>query len=279
MKFFRKLERRFGRFAVPKLMGYIIGAYIIGYILWIVAPEALNYMTLDPYFIIRGQFWRLISWIFIPSSPLGLFTALMLFFYYNLGTQLEYYWGTFKFNLYMFGGWLFTVLAAFALYGVMVVLTGVTEIGMGGLFSTDYINMSLFLAFATCFPEMEVRLYFVLPIKMKWMGVVYAVLTAYSLISANWVERTAIIASLLNFLIFFITTRNWKTYSPKEVKRRADYKKQATVKPEVNRHKCAVCGRTEKDDPTLEFRYCSKCDGNFEYCQDHLFTHEHIKRS
>lgn len=279
MKFWYKLERKIGRFAIHHLMKYIIGAYIIGYLFALFKPEVLSILTLEPYFIMHGQVWRIITWIMVPDSSFTLLTAVVLFFYYQLGNQLEYYWGTFRFNLYMFGGWFFTLIGAFVLYIILVQLTGVTTISMGGLFSTYYINMSLFLAFATCFPNMEVRLYFILPIKMKWMGLLYAAMVIYSFIHNGWVGRTAIIASLLNFIIFFIATRNWKAHSPKEVKRRAEYKKKVEVKPDATRHKCAICGRTEKDDPTLEFRYCSKCDGNFEYCQEHLFTHEHVKRS
>ncbi len=279
MKFFYKLEKKFGKLAIRNLMKYIIVAYIIGYVLQIIKPELLALFTLEPYSILRGQVWRLVTWLIVPSETFDLFTILMFLLYYNIGTNLERYWGTFKFNLYMFGGFLFTAIAAFVLYFIFVYTYGVSAISVDGLFSTYYVNMSLFLAFAACFPNAEVRIYFILPVKMKWMGVLYGALVAYSVWYSDWVERTAIFASLLNFIIFFFATRNWRSISPKEIKRKNDYKKKVTIDPTKTRHKCAVCGRTEKDDPTLVFRYCSKCDGNFEYCQDHLFTHEHIKRS
>ena len=81
----------------------------------------------------------------------------------------------------------------------------------------------------------------------------------------------------LNFLIFFFSTRNYRSVSPKEVHRKRTYHRQVQQPKGVTRHKCAICGRTELDDPNLEFRFCSKCNGNYEYCQDHLFTHEHVK--
>ena len=286
MKFFYKMERKIGKYAIPGLMKFIIGAYALGYIVALFNESLLPYLTLDAYAILHGEVWRLLTWIVVPSSQFNpLFTLIMLFMYFQLGTTLERFWGTFRFNLYMFGGWFFTCVGAFALHLVFYILGARAEMlatlsmFCALFFSTYYINLSLFLAFALCFPNTEVRLYFILPIKMKWMAIIYAVLVGYDFINNHWAGRTAIFASLLNFIIFFFATRNWKSISPKQVKRKVEFKKSVTVEPGKTRHKCAICGRTEKDDPTLEFRYCSKCDGNYEYCQDHLFTHEHIKRS
>ena len=173
------------------------------------------------------------------------------------------------------------MIAVFILYGVFFFLYG-TEVSLSsiGLVSTNYITMSIFLAFAAIYPDMEVMLYFVLPIKMKWMAIVYAVMALYYFIIGGIVSRVAIAASLLNFVIFFLSSRNMRRFGPREQARKAKFKKQS--RPHMTyaggaRHRCAVCGRTELDDPNLEFRFCSKCRGNYEYCQDHLFTHEHVK--
>ena len=120
----------------------------------------------------------------------------------------------------------------------------------------------------------------ILPIKIKWMGLVYGVYILYQLATGNLVSRVVIISSLLNFLVFFLSSRNMKPYTPKEQARKAKFRQQS--RPHMTyangaRHRCAVCGRTELDDPNLEFRFCSKCNGNYEYCQDHLFTHQHVK--
>ena len=117
-------------------------------------------------------------------------------------------------------------------------------------------------------------------IKMKWMALVYVAIAGYDFINGNIVTRVVIGASLLNFVIFFLSSRNFKRFGPGEQARKAKFKKQS--RPHMTytngaHHRCAVCGRTELDDPCLEFRYCSKCNGNYEYCQDHLFTHEHVK--
>ena len=142
--------------------------------------------------------------------------------------------------------------------------------------------MSIFLAFAVSYPNMQVMLYFFIPIKMKWMGILYGFFIVYSFVKSSWVGKVAIIASLLNFIVFFLMTRDYRRVSPKEIRRKQDFKRQMnTAKPGNGRqpmHKCAVCGRTELDGDDLEFRYCSKCDGNYEYCQDHLFTHQHVHK-
>lgn len=277
MNWLNKLERKFGRYAIHNLTLYLIGGYIIGFGVYMFVPNLLNLLTLEPAYIMHGQIWRIISWVLIPPSGNIFTTVIMMLFYYSLGTALERTWGAFRYNVYIFSGILFTVIGAFLLY----LIVGVDAVGYGVFFSTYYINMSIFLAFAVSYPDMEVLLYFILPIKMKWMALVYAALTIYDLVRGNLFTRIAIIASLLNFIVFFLSSRNVKPYMPKEQRRKRKFK-QEQERPHMTyeggaRHRCAVCGRTELDDPNLEFRFCSKCNGNYEYCQDHLFTHEHVK--
>ncbi len=328
MQFLDNLERRLGRFAIKGLMRYVIAFYIVGYILYYMQSGLLNYLTLEPYLIFHyGQAWRLISWVLMPPNHSNIiFIVIMLVLYYQLGTTLERTWGAFRFNVYIFGGVIFSIAGALILYAVE--FFGFHKILLfGSSFSTYYINLSIFLAFAVAFPDMQVRLYFIIPIKMKWMALVYAALLAYEfVITGSAAGRVAIVASLANFLIYFLATRNFQRFSPKQVRRRRDFKRatgggssgrasRANRASSRNRggassrnrnrgastqnrihvsspggpggaygrngsgpiHKCAICGRTERDDPNLTFRYCSKCNGSYEYCQDHLFTHEHIK--
>ncbi|MBE5902026.1 MAG: hypothetical protein E7280_08985 [Lachnospiraceae bacterium] len=275
MKLINRLERALGKFAIPHLITYIIAAYAIGFVLELIGGNFLYYLTLEPYYILKGQIWRLVSWIFIPDTS-GIWALIMMIFYYQIGTELEHYWGTFRFNLYIWGGIFFTDIAALILYAVTYQIYK-TPYPVSFMFGTSYINLSMFLAFATCFPEEKVMLYFVIPVKMKWLAVVYAAISLYTAIVGGWIVRTAIIASLLNFIIFYLLTRNTKQYSPREIHRKQKFKRQVHQSEERTKHKCAVCGRTEEDGPDLQFRYCSKCDGNHEYCQDHLFTHQHIK--
>jgi len=286
MNFLNKMERKIGKYAIPNLMIYLIAAYCIGFVIYTVNPNFMLMLTLSPYHILHGQVWRLITWILMPTDTRVFSLLIMALLYYQLGSALERSWGTFRFNVYIFGGMLFTVIGAFILYGIYAAAgTGSLEtisLISSLTFTTNYINLTIFLAFAVMYPEMQILLFFIIPVKMKWMAVVYAVLIAINLILTSWGGRIAIIMSILNFLIFFLSTRNYRRVSPKEMHRKQVFKAQMREPRRgsmVTKHKCAVCGRTELDDPNLEFRFCSKCDGNYEYCQDHLFTHQHIKHS
>ena len=255
----------------------MIGLYAAGYLLTVFSPEILRYLTLEPYYILRGQVWRIITWIIVPPSSLGIFTIIMLFFYFSIGRTLERTWGAFRFNLYIFSGILFSVLGAFILYGIFA--SRGRAVSFGSLFSTYYINMSIFLAFAFSYPETTVLLYFFIPVKMKWMGVLYGVMILAEMYAGNWVSRVAIIASLMNFIVYYFLTRRSPRISPAQMRQRAAAYRKTVQKPspaaDQPRHRCAICGRTEKDGDHLVFRYCSQCDGAYEYCQDHLFNHQH----
>ena len=279
MNFLNKMERKFGRFAIPNLTFWLIGAWVLGFIIQYTMPQVQQLLTLEPYMILRGQVWRLVSWLLIPPAVNILFLIFFLSCYYFIGTSLEQAIGTFRYNVYMIGGLLFSVLGSFLLYGVYFIFTKIPVTGIGYYFSTGYVTMSLFLAFAAIFPNVEFRLYFIIPIKAKWLGIVDAVWLGFSFLVSNWAGKVAILASLLNFLIFFFSTRNYHRISPKEIHRKQVYRQQMRSAQGVTKHKCAICGRTEEDGAELEFRFCSKCEGNYEYCQDHLFTHQHIRRS
>lgn len=288
MNWLNKLERKMGRLAIPNLMIWLIGAYTIGFVLTQILPSAALYLMLSPYHILHGQVWRLVTWIFMPTSSSMIDLLFFALLYYQLGMALERNWGTFRFNVYIFGGMLFTVLGAFILYGIMMLMTGngvgaeLISYSIASGFSTNYIYMSIFLAFAVMYPNLQLYIMFIIPIKMKWMAVVYGVMTVIQFFTSGWAGKVAIFMSLLNFIIFFVSTKDFKRYSPHEVRRRQQFKAQMRgPRPGagVTKHKCAICGRTELDDPTLEFRFCSKCEGNYEYCQEHLFTHQHIRRS
>lgn len=271
-----KMERRFGRYAIRNLTMYLLAGYAIGYLLSFTMPQLLTYFTLEPALILKGQVWRLLSWVIIPPNDNIIFVIFMMLLYYSLGNTLESYWGAFRYNVYIFSGILFTVIGAFIVNGL---IGGIT--GFGSLYSTYYINMSIFLACASIMPDYQLLLYGIIPIKMKWLAVLDVVLLAVDAVQGSLIIRIVIIASLLNFIIFFFCNRNLRGHSPKQAARRKKFQKQIS-RPQNQyaggaKHRCAVCGRTELDNPTLEFRYCSKCNGNYEYCQDHLFTHEHVK--
>lgn len=306
MKFLNKMERKFGRYAIHNLSMGLILCYAAGYLLQLISPTFMSYLTLNPYLILHGQVWRLFSWILIPPESFSFFTLIMLYFYYSIGTNLERTWGAFRYNLYILTGMICTVIGSFILmaigyhdYPELIQLVGddvfFTSYNYAGnwflAFSTYYINMSIMLAFAATFPNVSVYLMYILPIKIKYLGIIYAVILAYEFIQSNLIGRIVIGASLLNFVVFFLMTRNYQRVSPQQIHRRNEYKRQVRNagrgdnvvqmrgRSVVTRHRCAVCGRTELDDENLEFRFCSKCDGNYEYCMDHLYTHEHVHKT
>ena len=303
-------ERKYGKYAIKNLSVYLIVAYIIGYMLQIISPEISEFLAFNPYWIFRGQVWRIFTWILMPPEQLSIFAIIMLLLYYQLGQGLERAWGTYRYNVFIFSGFIFTILGALVLYGILmgVVYFGIlptsafsemTAYGIsdytyyfgavfGSYVSTFYVNMSIFLAFAATYPEEQLLLYFIIPIKIKWMGYLYGAFLLVDIFDAFKNNTTVvaivitvlIVVSLLNFLIYWLRTRNKSRFNPKQVKRRHEYRQSVRQARPVKHengalHKCYICGRTELDDPNLTFRYCSKCSGNKEYCQDHLFTHEH----
>lgn len=286
-----EFNRRKQSFSIPNLPLYLIIAYVIGYVIQLTTPELYQFLQFNPYEIFQGQIWRVVTWILVPPESLGIFTIIMLFLYYSLGRELEHTWGSERFTKYIFSGIIFTVIAGLILYVVLTVIYGTATgsifgVIIGGYVSTYYINMSIFLAYAFTYPEQELLLYFIIPIKIKWFGFLYVAYIIYDIISAfrtsmnlGLIVLVLIAASLLNVVIYVILDKK-SGRRPSSIKRKAQYNKSIKkAKPNVYangaRHKCTICGRTELDDPTLTFRYCSKCSGNKEYCQEHLFTHEH----
>lgn len=290
-----KFEKKFGKYAIKNLSLYLIIGYVIGYVIYYINADLYGYLTFNPYMILHGQVWRIFTWLLMPPEELGIFTIIMLILYYQLGQGLERTWGTYRYNVYMFSGFLFTIVSAFVLYIVYGLLYAqvvsdyqVLSMAIGSSVSTYYINMSIFLAYAATYPEEQLMFYFLIPIKIKWFGFIYGIYIVLEIVKAFSYYSTVqaviitvlIVASLLNFLLYMIFGRSRNRFNPNQVKRRHQYKQSIRNAKPVNyeggaRHKCAVCGRTELDDPSLTFRYCSKCSGNKEYCQEHLFTHTH----
>ena len=205
MNYLNKLERKIGKYAIPNLSLWLVVTYALGYLMMYMTPGIISYLMLEPAMVLRGQVWRLVTWVLIPPSTGNIFFyIIMIMLYYSLGTALERTWGTFRFNVYIFGGMIFTVIGAFVAYGFLSVTGGLT-IGIGYYVTTYYINMAIFLAFAVCFPNMQILLWFIIPVRMKWMAYVYAALTIYDFVTTGAVGRISIAAALLNFLIFYLS--------------------------------------------------------------------------
>lgn len=288
-----RLRRKLEKYAIPNLTLYLIICYGIGYLMQYLVPAGYQYLMLDPFLVLKGQVWRLVTWVLIPPDSSNIFFVLItLYLYYSLGGLLERIWGTYKYNVYLFSGLLFTILGAFVLCGYSVLMsaqptmyTGLYLLNNGsavyfGQFSTYYINMSIFLACAASIPDVQVLLMFLFPIKVKWLGIVYGIILLVNCIQGGIATWIVVIFSLLNFLVFFLRSKGKMHLSVGQIKRQQEFHQKMRAAGQtkgITRHKCAICGRTELDGDDLEFRFCSKCNGNYEYCQYHLFTHEHVK--
>ena len=189
MNWLDKLERKLGRFALPGLMRVVVVGMALVFCCELLFPQAMleYYLYFSPALIAQGQVWRIFTFIFLPPQSSLLFIVFALYFYYFIGNALENEWGSFRFTLY---------------YLLVVVGTIIAGLLTGGA-TNSYLNLSLFFAFAALYPNMQVLLFFFIPIKIKWLAYLDAALFAYQFLLGTWQTRAAILASLLNFLIFF----------------------------------------------------------------------------
>lgn len=272
MSLLDKLERKLHKFAIKGLMMHIVILNMAVYLMHLLKPEVIYYLYLDPGLIMKGQVWRLFTYIFIPPV-LGvgniIWIVFILSFYYTIGMSLEQEWGTFRFNVFYFVGMIGTTVSSF-----------IISYYFGGFAATaTFLNLSLFLAFARIFPNYEILLFFFLPVKVKylaWMDwVIFALVILLPLVPLAF--KAAAFAAVLNYFLFFgkdiiLNTKGRGS----SVYRKTKYNMSMPRKEYRNR--CTVCGVTDKDNPQMEFRYCSSCEGDYEYCMEHLRTHEHVKK-
>ncbi len=260
LKWLNKLERKYGRYAISGLMKYIVAANLAVFLLEVINPGLEANLMLIPQAVMAGQVWRLVTFILIPPATSAFWILFTLYFYYIIGMGLEQAWGSFKFNIYYLVGMIATIIVSL----------------IGGSPATGvFINLTLFLAFASIYPNHEVLLFFILPVKVKYLGILNAVLLAQQFIMGGVGIKLMILASLANYFIFFGKDFIELFKTKKKVKRNKEKFKVIEMKDYI-RHRCTVCGITERDDPNMEFRYCSKCSGHKEYCMNHLKNHEHI---
>ena len=328
MKFRYKLESKLEKYAIPNLYFVIIICIVIGYVIRYMIPSLYDQLLLIPYMVVvKHQFWRLFTWIFTIPYEIGgsllmvFFLPINLFFYYSLGRSLESYWGRFMYNLYVIGGALLTdilvvlggvyyyILSPNAANNIARFQQDVATLGdsvYGPLNITHFMLISIFLAFTVVGGDHMVYLYFVIPLKMTWLGYVDLILLAYYFLTGGLFTKLIVVGSVANYFIYAYINKSKTMPTLKDRKRKQEFVKATqkgykakrrqgkkgevidfysgsiippgTGNPEgITIHKCAVCGRTEVSNPEMEFRFCSKCNGNYEYCSEHLYTHQHIK--
>ena len=213
---------------------------------------------------------RLISFALIPPST-GMLALIAIYFYYWIGSTLEQYWGTPQFTIYFFTGIILTVLYGFLIYFITGVSIPITA---------EYVYLSMFFSFAVLFPDMQVLLFFVIPVKMKWLAILDAAFFVYGILTASVPMNLLPVVAVLNFFLFCggdLLRMLPRRPSAKTVNfRRESERIRREQRDQLYRHKCAVCGRTDVTNPELEFRYCSRCAGYHCFCQDHINNHIHF---
>ena len=183
-----RIAARMKRLAIPSLMKYLVicmGAVFVLDLVFAGQLSSLLFFSRDAIF--GGQIWRLVTFIFLPISSSPLFVVFVLYFYYMIGEALEHEWGVARFNLFYLTGLIGTIIAGF----------------ISGFATNHYLNLSLFFAYAILYPETELRLFFVLPVKIKWLAWLNAAYFAYQLIVASWSFRLALLVSIANLILFF----------------------------------------------------------------------------
>jgi len=254
-----RLERKIGRYAIPNLILFIVGGMALVWVLSRTRPEIIERIDLNMAAVLRGEVWRLVTFLFIPMDSSPLWVLVNLYFTWWVGSSLEQHWGAFKFNAFYFIGIVCTVVAAL----------------VAGPQNNTWLNASLFLAFATVFPDVQILLFFILPIRVKWLGIVAALGIAAALVMRDWATRASIGAAMGNYLLFFggHWAGVWKdrTVQVRQKARRTAF--NANV-PAFGQRVCAICGLREADGADIRVCSCEKCGGQPRaLCLEHARNH------
>lgn len=310
----KNLRTRFNRFCfrnrdkgIPNLMLYIVLGNALVYLFTMTSGNHIVYDTLcfNRELILKGQVWRLFSYVFTSFSVTSnlLLVAISYLCYYSLGKSIENSWGTFRFNLYYLTGVLMMDLFAIACGGV-VISSGPYHYGFSFIYDGMgyYLNLSLFLGYATLYPDTHFLLFFIIPVKAWIFALLDLLLTLYDVFTLSYPlfcfpHNLFPLVAICNYLLFFgkdvlnVIPVSWRMnvkrlFRRKTAKGKAkviqfpsagSYEASVATPKEPYTHRCTVCGRTDVSNPELEFRYCSRCAGYHCYCQDHINDHEHIQ--
>jgi hypothetical protein len=257
-----RLERIFGRFALPGLSLYLVAGQVAVFVFAWFGRISIEPFLLIPAYVLHGQLWRVLTFLFVPPPVSWVFIAFSWWIFYLMGTALEDFWGVFRYNLFLFIGWALTLGAAFLTPGFPA--------------SNGFIAGSVFLAFAYLNPDFVMYIFFVVPVKIKWLALFTWAIYAAMFVLGPWSTRFQVLAAAGNFLLFF----GLDLFLSARLRRRrmtgaAQSFGRGSAEPEA-RHRCRICGKTELTHPQLDFRYCSKCAGEQCYCSEHIFNHEHV---
>jgi len=302
------LRTRFERFClrnrskgIPNLMLYIVlGCGLVSALQLLGYGQIYSLLCFDRAAILQGQVWRLFTYVFTMGSSSILSTLILLYCYYSLGRAVESAWGTFKFNLYYLSGILLMDIFAMAFGGITVFwdysTATVTTQDLGqslfyGSNMVSFLHLSMVICFATLYPDTQFMLFFLLPIKAKVLSLIYLGYTLFMSLQLSLPvmflpHNLFPLVAFANYFLFFgkdvanLLPISWRRKRAPKVQHNArpiQFHPRETAEKQDYNHKCTVCGRTDKTNPELEFRYCSRCSGYHCYCEDHISDHTHIQ--
>ncbi len=306
------LRNRFDRFCfqhrgkgIPNLMLFVVlGCGIVSALSLLGYNQIYGLLCFDRAAILRGQVWRLVSYVFTMSSSNILMTLLLLYCYYSLGSSLERSWGTLRFNLYYFTGIILMDIFAMAFGGIHVeVGEGITRTiySFSDYYASsmmNYLHLSMLICFATTYPDAQFYLFFFIPIKAWILALIYLLITLFEAVSLTvpilfFPHNLFPLVAMANYFLFFgaevsnVLPLSWRAKLRRRKAKKAAPKQTGTVPFSGSQkqkeatspytHRCTVCGRTDASNPELEFRYCSRCNGYFCYCEEHISNHTHIE--
>ena len=304
----KNLRSRFNRFCfqnrdkgIPNLMLYIVLGNALVYLFTMTSGNLVVYDALcfNRELILKGQVWRLFSYVFTSFSVTSnlLLVAVSYLCYFSLGKAIEYSWGTFRFNLYYLSGVLMMDLFAM-IFGGILIPSGEYYYNFSSIYMDMgyYLNLSLFLGYATLHPDAQFLLFFIIPVKAWIFGLLDLALTLYEVFSLSFPlfcfpHNLFPLIAILNYLLFFgkdvlnLIPLSWRMRAksrknpakPKVIRFPGAQAATSETANEPYTHRCTVCGRTDVSNPELEFRYCSRCNGYHCYCSDHISNHTHME--
>lgn len=255
-----RLQRRFGRYAVANLTMILIAGQVAAYALGFARPDLPELIAFVPARFLAGELWRPLTFVFAMPPMHPVFAFFFWYLFYLMGTTLEHTWGTFRYNVFLLVGYVATVAVSF-----------ITPLQPA---SVVFLQGSVFLAFAYLYPDFQILLFFLLPVKIKWLALVAWIGYLYKLaFGPGFDVRLLVAASLANFFLFF--GRDIVMRMRGAQRRMAQQAGQIKTR-HTPRHRCTICGITNLTHPDMDFRYCSKCAGNPCYCSEHLANHQHV---
>ena len=262
MKLIDRLERKFGRYAVQNSTVYLIAGQTLFFVLIMMGKLNRSQIWLAADSLYQGEWWRLATFLFDPPVANPLFAFFAWYLFYLMGSALEELWGAFRYNIFLLLGYCLMVAASFITPAYPV--------------SNAFIGGSVFLAFAFLFPDFQLLLFFVLPVRVKWLALITWLGYGYLFLLGGWPIRMMVLASVGNFLLFFARDiRLNMRHGKRQMEKRIAGSKKRDDQPF---HCCTVCGITDKTHPDMDFRYCPECHGQYCYCTKHIFDHEHITK-